>query len=524
MTGITHPVVIVGGGPVGLCTALELDSHGIPVTLLESRTVVEHSRPRAKTTSARTMEHFRRWGIADRLRAAATLPVEWSQRVTFVRAVLGEEITHLDGCLGLSVPESVSSETAQQIPQGSVEEVLRQAVSERPGITAHYGWTATGVTQDDDEVVVRAEDHKGRPQRLRASWGIGADGPRSVVRASMSAQYQGTSAGRPNVNITFRSRQLGSRIPHPPSIHYWVLDAEAPGVVGPLDLDGLWWAISTGTELIESEDEARRIVRGLVGADVDVEVIATDPWRARMLLASDYRDGRLFIVGDAAHQNPPWGGHGFNTGVGDAVNLGWKLAAVVNGWASQDLLDSYAAERRPVEAQTIELARDNMRALSIDLSPDPAAEASDMADEAERIRELKSPEFYAEGLVFGYGYTDEAILQTPTLADYIPLIAPGNRLPHRMVDGSPIFDLLGPEFTIVGDAVEVPELESAARRRGIPLTHVPTPGPPILVRPDQHIAWAGDHIVDPDRILRDALAGFSGAAMPPGLAVADPHR
>lgn len=511
MTDTLLPVLIVGGGPVGLCAALELDHHGIPVTLLEPRVRVEHSRPRAKTTSARTMEHFRRWGIAERVRAAAPISVGWSQRVAFVRTVLGEEITHLDDCLGLSVPATISPEPAQQIGQGLIEEVLREAIGERPGIDVQYGWRATEVRQHQSFATVTAEGAGGRTQHLRASWVIGADGPRSVVRGTMNVRYEGSSGGRPNVNITFRSRDLARRIPHPPSIHYWVLDPAAAGVVGPLDTDGTWWAISTGTERIRDQDEARRIIHGLVGAEVDVDILATDPWQARMLMASDYRDGRLFVAGDAAHQNPPWGGHGFNTGVGDAVNLGWKLAAVINGWAPTSLLDSYATERRPVEAQTIELAQTNMKSLSTDLSIalHADADAAELDAVAAHIRATKSSEFYAEGLILGYGYTRDARAQTPSPSDYRPIVAAGNRLPHRAIHGSPIFDLLGPEMTVIGPHALVEPLLLTARRRGVPLTHLSAPGPVVLVRPDQHIAWVGDAPDYPDRIIDEAVTGFA---------------
>jgi 2-polyprenyl-6-methoxyphenol hydroxylase-like FAD-dependent oxidoreductase len=461
------------------------------------------------------MELFRRWGVAEQLRRAAPLSADWSQRVTFVRTVAGEEITHLDGCLGLSVPRDVSPETAQQVSQGIVERVLREAVARRPGITAHYGWRATGLEQHDGHVATEIESGLGDMRRLESRWLIGADGPRSVVRAAAGIRYEGGAGGRPNVNITFRSRQLAALIPHAPSIHYWVLDARHPGVVGPLDGQGTWWAISSGTESVDGPEHAAALIRGMVGADIDVEVIATDPWQARMLLADRYRDGRIFLAGDAAHQNPPWGGHGFNTGVGDAVNLGWKLAAVIHGWAPDALLDSYDAERRPVEAQTIELTQSNMKVLSIDLSLDestPSDPASRRAF-ADRIRRAKAPEFYADGLVFGYGYTAHAAAQAPTPAEYRPTAAPGNRLPHEQLAGEALFDLLGPQVTVIGPpGGGAEELMRAAEARSVPVVHVPRAGAVVLVRPDQHIAWTGEDVDDADRIVDEALRGFSAPA------------
>lgn len=513
MVYVDTPVLVLGGGPVGLATALELDHHGIAVLLVEPRTVVDHSRPRAKTTSVRTMEHFRRWGVADRVRAAAPLSAEWSSRVTFVQTVTGREIVHLDGCLGLAVAPEVSPEPAQQITQPLVEEVLRAALAERPGVTTRYGWRGVEVNDLGDYVRVSIEDDDGRRETVTAAWVVGADGPRSVVRGAMGAHYEGAPGGRPNVNVMFRSAALGAMVPHPPSIHFWVLNPAGPGVVGPADHDGTWWAISTGTPHVEDDAHAARIVRELVGADIDVEILATDPWQARLLLADRYRAGRLFIVGDAAHQNPPWGGHGFNTGVGDAVNLGWKLAAVISGWAPDELLDSYGDERRPIEQQTIDLAAGNMAALSIDLS-DPAlmADGEEFAharDElAPGIARAKASEFYADGLVLGYGYGDAAAAQAPTPAEYRPVLGAGNRLPHRIVDGRSLYDLLGREFTVIGPAAETALIAAAAARRGIPIIEVIADGPVVLVRPDQHVVWTAETVADADAVFDVALAGF----------------
>jgi 2-polyprenyl-6-methoxyphenol hydroxylase-like FAD-dependent oxidoreductase len=504
MTTDEIPVLIVGGGPVGLALALELDYHGVPVVLLEPRTTVSHERPRAKTTSARTMEHLRRWGVARALRAAAPIPVSWSDRVTFVTTLTGDEVTHIDSSLGLRTPEWMSPETAQQVSQGIVEEVLRAAVRDRPGIDARFGWRAVEVQQEPASARVTALNGAGEVAHLVARWVVGADGPRSLVRSAMRARYEGESGGRPNVNITFRAPGLLRAIPHPPSIHYWVLDPASPGVIGPLDLSGTWWAISTGTESIANEIEATSILHGLIGAPIELEVLATDPWQARMLLADEYRDGRLLLVGDAAHQNPPWGGHGFNTGIGDAVNLGWKLAAVLHGWAPESLIDTYGQDRRPIEQQTIELARTNMQSLAIDLDPhgDPRT-----------ILRAKIPEFHADGLVFGYGYRPESTRQAPTPSEYIPILAPGNRLPHELLRGRPIFDLLGREFTVLAPHDQAVALFDAAKNRGIPVTHVERPGPIVLVRPDQHVSWTGERVENPDLILDAAISsppGFGG--------------
>lgn len=525
------PVVVVGGGPVGLTTALELAHHGIASLLVEPREAVEHSRPRAKTTSTRTMELFRRTGAAAEIRRRAQLPIDWSQDIRFCTTPGGMEITRFTKVLGLDLENSqLTSEAAQQIAQPVVEEALRALADRHPLVTARFGARATAVDLSADPAGgrprVTIEDADGTVSVVIADYVIGADGSRSVVRDALGARYEGAAGGRPNVNVTFRSRELAGLVP--PALHHWVLNPEAPGVVGPLDLEGTWWAIATGVESVADDAEAAAVVRRLVDADIDVEVLATDPWQARLLLADSYGSGRAYLVGDAAHQNPPWGGHGFNTGVGDAVNLAWKLAAVLNGWAPEQLLASYEAERKPIEQQTIDLAANNMRSLSIDLaSPWLMVEGPDgdaaRAAAAETIRATKADEFYANGLVLGYGYGPDAAAQAPSTREYVPIAAPGNRLPHsRNAAGESLFDLLGPEFTLLSAGAGAGAARggaekwlAAAAERGVPLVAVDPAAhgfPPVageaavLVRPDQHIAWLGEPGSDAGAILERVTA------------------
>jgi 2-polyprenyl-6-methoxyphenol hydroxylase-like FAD-dependent oxidoreductase len=459
--------------------------------------------------------------------------------VRFCATAAGVEIARLTHVLGLDLDGSdLAAEAAQQVSQPLVEEVLRDLAAQHPLVTTRFGSRAEAVEVSDDGARVTVVGPGGGTEVaevLSAPFVVGADGSRSVVRRAIGAQYVGAAGGRPNVNITFRSRELAGLVP--PAIHHWVLSPQAPGVVGPLDLDGVWWAIATGVESIADDAEAAALVRGLIGADVDVEILATDPWQARLLLSDSYRKGAGFLVGDAAHQNPPWGGHGFNTGVGDAMNLAWKLAAVLHGWAPPELLDSYEAERRPVAQQTIDLSATNMRALSIDLSsealmqPGPDGDAARAAAAAD-IAVVKRAEFYSLGLVLGYGYGPDAAAQAPTTDVYLPSARPGNRLPHsRNGAGESLFDVLGEELTLLAGTGAAGassddwggEWVTEAARREIPLAIVDPVAlgfPPVagedavLVRPDEHIAWVGDPVGGAGPALDAAVWGFGTPARP----------
>ena len=522
------PVLVVGGGPAGLAAAAELGLHGVGCVVIEPRVTVSRRRPRAKTTSVRTMEHLRRWGVADALRAAAPLPVAWSQRVTFCESLSGRRITDFDGAFGLTTQRDERfAEAGQQVPQPVVEEVLRGHVRRLPGVELRLGHTVTGLTEQAGgaTVTVISED-AASGYEIRARYVLGCDGAGSVVRGQIGARLVGRSDPRPNFNVVFRAPALDT--PLGPAVQYWVVGPAVSGLIGRLDLSGTWWAIMPGIEAAYGAAHAAELITGLVGAPVEHEVLASDPWTARMLIADTFGDRRVFLVGESAHLNPPWGGHGFNTCVGDAVNIAWKIAAVENGWAPAGLLSSYEPERRGVIEQTVASAEANLRSLAGDLPRDEAA-----------IQAAKRAEFYSLGLVLGYSYAGSPVVQPrvqpaggPAAAldgtRYTPTTQPGARLPHAWLpDGSSLYDRLGTGFTLVGPVRDgsaggagVAGLVWRARRRQIPLAIVESPPSYpwrtefLLVRPDQHIAWRAG---DPADIDIDVVTGVSAPSARAGL-------
>jgi 2-polyprenyl-6-methoxyphenol hydroxylase-like FAD-dependent oxidoreductase len=528
MTDQPTPVLIAGGGPTGLSAAIELAARGVASVVVEPRTVIDTDRPRAKTTNARTMTHLRRWGLADTVRAAAPLPVDYAQDAVFVSTLLGREVTRFPEIFQLTVRRPRDSpERGQQVGQPVIEEVLRAKVAALNLVDLRLGARVVEVAQTESGARAVVQNADGRTETVQAAYVLGCDGGSSVVRPALGAGLEGGSGVRPNLSILFTSPGLAERVPHENAIHYWVLAPGAGGIVGRMDLKDTWWAIVQGVDVTAAESDPVGMVRTLVGDEtLAVDVIATDLWNCRMLLADHYQSAdrpNLLIAGDAAHLNPPWGGHGFNTCVGDAVNLAWKLAAVIQGWAGPALLPSYELERRPVAARTIADASANNNALAHHFA-DELLGADGPPGAAARARaaaglQIKKSEFHSQGLVLGYNYAGSPVVTDDGTAapaedpiDYTPSAHPGCLLPHVwLADGRSIYDGLGAGFTLLtlpaADPAAADRVRAAAERHGIPVTVLAlTPGDTdldaaqlrdrwgadlLLVRPDQHVAWRG---------------------------------
>jgi 2-polyprenyl-6-methoxyphenol hydroxylase-like FAD-dependent oxidoreductase len=511
-------VVIAGAGPAGLAAAVELGQRGVRVVVLEPRHSADFDRPRAKTTNVRTMEHFRRWGLAQALRSAAPIPVTWSQDVTFCTSLTGHDIHRFKDVFGLSVERQDDfAESGQQVHQGIVEDVLRKAASALPSVDLMTGWSLESLHQSSAEVEAVARHECGQTATVTAPYLLGCDGPRSKTRELVGGRYEGSTDVRTNSNFVFRAPDLWSRVEMAPAVQYWTLDPEVPGIVGPLDLHGTWFAAALGSLRPDDTDAAIKLIRAIIGPkaqDVEIKLVTIDPWGSRMLIADRYRAGRVFLAGDAAHLTPPFGGHGYNTSVGDAVNIGWKLAATLAGWGSDALLDSYEEERRPVAMRTIAESTINMRRVSSNYN-DPVLFSDDPETEPRRaaisaaIEQEKDLEYHSLELVLGHDYAGSSVIAggPPTqrrgeTGSYRMPARPGWRLPHLWLqDGSSIYDHLGHGFALIklGSAVNPVALADAAVDRRVPLALVDLSEVPgleaeygaalILVRPDQHVAW-----------------------------------
>ena len=507
--------------------AIELGLRGVTSVVIE-RYVEPQPIPKGQNLTQRTMEHFFFWGAERELRAMRPIPREYGiGGLTAYGTLLGD---YRYDWLQRDLVAQHYYTANERLPQYLTETVLRRHASQIPSLEVRYGWTAEGVDQDEDGVAVAIRHRDGVHQdRLHGRYLVGCDGSHSRVREAAGMTQTLDAHGRRMVLLVFRSPQLhdllAARYPgksyfivlHPAHQGYWQF-------LGRVDLDGRWFfhaPVPAGTTR-ENLDCAAYVSRA-VGDEVAIEAEYVGFWDLRIAKADTYRGGRIFIAGDAAHSHPPYGGYGINTGLEDAVNLGWKLAAELQGWAGSHLLDSYDAERQPVFTSTsrdfIDYAIRRDRAFLASFSPDrdrPAFEAAWALrrDEARAEIDQFEPHYEGSGIVWG-----PPNAQCSAVGHHELRARPGHHLaPLRLSSGRNVYEELGRDFTLL--ALDAPvgatrAFADAARALGVPMTTIEDDSVAggnayearlILARPDQFVAWAAMSAPpDPAAILRRAI-------------------
>jgi 2-polyprenyl-6-methoxyphenol hydroxylase-like FAD-dependent oxidoreductase len=534
------PVLIVGGGPVGLALAGDLGWRGIGCLLIEQSDGSIY-QPRQDLVGIRTMEFCRRWGLVAAVEASP-YPRDVPQDNVYVTSLAGYELgRERFPSMAADKPPAVSPQKRERCPQNMFDPILRAFAASHGSVEMRYRTRLVSFTQEADRVVAEVEDvERGRRYPIAARFIAGCDGARSLVRETLGIAMTGNPALTYTTNVIFRCPHLLSLHDKGAAYRFIILGPEGTWatIVAINGRDQWRLSIIGGAEPRElSTAEINAAIRRAVGVEFDYEIISVLPWVRRELVADQFRNGRGFILGDAAHAMSPTGGFGMNTGIGDAVDLSWKLTAVVQGWGGPALLDSYEAERKPVGARNVAEASGNLRRM---LSPGRNPALLDKSEEGRRTRARLGAEFaermrrewFTLGMHLGYRYEDSPICwpdgtQAPSddPKTYVPTARPGSRAPHAwLADGRSTLDLYGRSFTLLGlgaDASEAAPLIAAAKLRRLPLSFVALDEPDVLalyarrlvlVRPDGHVAWRDDHAPTDPLAVIDRIRGAPASA------------
>jgi 2-polyprenyl-6-methoxyphenol hydroxylase-like FAD-dependent oxidoreductase len=531
-------VVIVGGGPVGLALSLELGWRGVRCLLLEQGDgkIVQ---PKMNEVNARTMEFCRRWGIADDV-LNSPFPADFPLDSAFVTSLFGYEMGRVERpARAHQTPDPHSPYRLQACSQFWFDPILQRAARSHPSVQFRYRCRVDGFEQDDDGVTVRLTDrNSGTEQVLQTDFLVGCDGAASPVREALGIRMLGKGTIGDPIHMFFRAPQLLEDSGRNLATFYLMVDQE--GLWGNLRIidpaSGFWRLMVDRTDgnLTPERVDREGILRRALGRDYPVEWLGVNIWHRRSVVAEHYGRGRVFLAGDAVHQLSPTGALGMNSGVGDAVDLGWKLAAVLQGWGGPNLLASYDAERQPIGLRNVGFAtgmyqnNENFGGTTADLERDDPATEEQRKQLGAELERVVGREFRTIGAQLGYRYDASPICVadgTPALPDpmetYEPTARPGSRAPHAwLADGRSTLDLFGRGFALLrfAEAIDTSGLHQAAAKRGVPLWEVAIDDPTtaslyerglVLVRPDGHVAWRADAVPsDPAKIL-DQVTGWT---------------
>ncbi len=526
-------VGIVGGGPVGLTLALFLNRFGVPCVLFNTEATTRW-HPKGSSESARSMEIFRLLGLADRIRELG-LPEDHPTDVAYFTRFNGHELTRLTMPSRAEVlRRRRKSSKTDQVPepihranQMHVDRVLFNHVAARPNIVCRFGWRVDAFEQDAEGVTVTATSAQAS-ECWRVQYLVGCDGGRSFVRRSLGIRFGGEASleeryfGGRMFSTYIRSPELHDLLQPRQAWQYWAVNPELRSTIISVNGSDEFLFRTKAAAPNQPADDAAviNILHRCAGAKPKIEILGHEPWTAgTALVAETFSDRRVLLAGDAVHLFTPTGGFGMNTGLEDAANLGWKLAACVQGWGGSALLASYEKERLPIALRNTGAARQlsiNINDVEVPAEIETDSAAGAIARKAaSRTLATFAEQFASLGVQLGGRYDGSPIIvaDAPPPADdftnYRPTSIPGGRAPHAWLDdehgdGSSLYDRLGTGLTLLRVGHRCPDtsmIVRAARDRGIPLSVVDIDDGDTrdlydcdlaLIRPDHYVAWRGD--------------------------------